>query len=129
MRELIRKSLEETTASYRLRANMARSEETVEVDDWVWIKNKSPIPGTTVKLNPSWTGLYKVIKVLGQGKGYKVEDRFTGKTFIRSTEQLKRFKGDLDIIAAPCGGRDEWIIDDYLRPRRNIRPPDRFVPG
>ena len=129
MRELIRQSLEETTASYRLKANVARKEETVEVDDWVWIKNNSPIPGTAVKLNPSWTGPYKVVKVLGQGKGYEVEDRFTGKIFVRSTEQLKRFKGDLDVIAAPCEVRDEWVIDDYLRPRRNIRSPDRFVPG
>ena len=70
------------------------------------------------------------MKILGQGKGYEVEDRFTGKKFIRSTEQLKRFKGALDIIAVPCEVKEERLIDnDYLRPRRNLRRPDRYVPG
>ena len=130
VRELIKKNLEEKTASYRLKANLSRREDTVNVNDWVWVKNQRPIPGTAVKLNPSWIGPYKVVKVLGQNKGYEVEDRFTGTKMIRGTEQLKIFKGDLDIIAAPCETKDDVVlVPEYLRPIRNVRPPDRYIPG
>ena len=68
--------------------------------------------------------------MLGQDKGYEVEDRFTGNKMVRGTEQLKIFKGDLDIIAAPCEVRDDVVlVPEYLRPIRNVRPPDRYVPG
>ena len=48
---------------YRTLANRGRKTQSVAEGSLVWVRNECVIPGTSRKLNPKWTGPFKVVKV------------------------------------------------------------------
>ena len=131
IKALVKQTLSEKTAQYRLGANRNRANDKVTVGEMVWVKNENPIPGTATKLNPHWVGPFKVIEVLHQDKGYVVENPFSGERLERGSERLKKCILREEILVnqeiVPIVPDDrEIVIPD--RPRRVIRPPVRYTP-
>lgn len=131
IRDIVKETLKGQTRMYLREANKKRGDDFLSVGEMVWIKNETPIPGTATKLNPHWVGPYKVIEVLGQDKGYVVENPFTGDILERGTERLKRCKVENDIVLNQEVVPDvpenvELLVNN--RPRRLIRPPICYTP-
>ena len=130
IRALIRQTLKEKTHQYRTNANRKRADDVSVIGDWVWVKNECQMIGTAAKLNPSWIGPYKVIRVLNGDKGYQVEDPFTGTRIERGSEKIKKAVLREDILVQPLivpqVPEVEWAVQN--RPQRIVQPPCRFIP-
>ena len=57
----------ETLRTELLNANRKRRTESVEEGSLVWVRNETINPGTSRKLNPRWTGPFKVTEVYRDG--------------------------------------------------------------
>lgn len=128
--QVLRETHKTMARKYRQLANRNRKQQSVAVDDLVWVKRENTIPGTSRKLNEKWTGPWKVTKVVRGGAKYEVKDLFSDLTIERTCDKVKPFRG-----------REEWLIEpqeqihvepaiemDYnARGMRERHPPSRLI--
>ena len=127
LRKLIRETIKKQTDYYRDRANVSRNNSRLEVNNLVWVYVEDPIPGTAVKLNRKWKGPYKIVKVIGDGRAYELENCFNGSLVQRAAEKLKRYIPRSEILDKID---ETWLTEqeqtNVLPMVRSRKPPDRL---
>ena len=107
-------------------ANRGRTNQKVEVDSLVLVRNEVPLAGTCKKLNLRWWGPFRVKTVLRDGGAYVVENVFSGQLLQRTAEKIKPYWESGEWIMRPqeiCG--PEPTPEPV--PARERRPPRRYI--
>ena len=128
--EIIRATQTEMARKYLSFANRKRKNQAVNVSDLVWVRSEGVIPNSSRKLNPKWSGPYKVVEKHHSGATYKLENLLNGQTLSRSVDKLKPY----------IGCEEQWLLElekseDYIdiaeeSPIRGARPrlpPARLI--
>ena len=96
---LIRETNAKMSAKFREVANSKRKNESVKVNDLVWVRSEKTIPGTARKLNPKWYGPYTVVEVIRNGSAYKLANPFEDAPLIRrAADKVKRYIGRAQLL-------------------------------
>ena len=125
--EVLKETAQSMARKFRDVANRKRKNEKVECGDLVWVRNETPLPGASVKLQPRWVGPYRVTEVIRDGGAYKLRNPLTGTELQRAAEKVK-----------PYYGREEWLTeltstpvqDDFFvesLPPRARNPTRRYI--
>ena len=129
IREQIMETLKNQTDYYRNKANVGRSNETLQVGDLAWIYQEFPIPGTAVKLNRKWIGPYRVTSVLGEGRAYELVSTLTDEVVKRAAGKLKKYIPREEILDQIEEEFLTAIEEEKVLPEKRIRkPPMRYSP-
>ena len=127
---------------YRRAANRKRRTESVEEGSLVWVRNETITPGTSRKLNPRWTGPFKVIEVYRDGAKYKLQNLFDDTVIERTVDKIKPYiddekwlvepqeltpdePADVSMEAPPESAPSE--VEPVGRPQRKVVPPLRLL--
>ncbi len=126
-RRVIKETQEKMTRKYREVANRKRKEQKVNSGALVWVKREVNEPGVCKKLCAKWNGPYKVVEVLRDGGGYKVEDPFTGQMLQRAAEKVKTFGGSDEYVVEPQDTVFQADLETEVLPPRIRRRPRRYI--
>ena len=128
LKQKIKETIEAQTAIYRDRANIKRENSNrLKVGELAWVYVEEPIPGTAVKLNRKWKGPFKVVKVIGNGRAYELENCFDGKLIQRAAGKLKLYIARKEVLDKID---ETWLTEleqnQILPSVRGRKPPDRL---
>ena len=128
--QVIYETQKEMARKYISQANKHRKTQSVEVGALVWVKSEVAMPNTSRKLNPRWTGPYRVLEKNHGGATYKLKNLFSEQELLRSSDKVKPY----------IGGEEQWLLDEEnsgeyedisggmpTRGTRNIVPPSRLI--
>lgn len=107
-------------------ANRCRTNQRVDVETLVLVKNETPIAGTCKKLNFRWWGPFKVRTVLRDGGAYVLEHAFTGQLIQRPAEKVKPYWEKGEWIMAPQEIYTPELVPEAV-PARERRAPRRYI--
>ena len=89
IKELLKETARRMTKGYLARGNSKRKNEQLRVGMYAWAKVEESLENVAVKLSPKWTGPYKIIHVVDDGRAYQLENVFDGSVIKRAAEKLK----------------------------------------
>lgn len=126
---LIQETQRAMTQKYRDVANRGRKNQGVSVGTLVWVKRETTIPGTSRKLNPKWTGPFRVEEVIRNGSAYILVHPVTGQRLQRAADKLKVHYGSEEWLLHPRSEEPEEDPDEAVEPPppRTRRPPRRLI--
>ena len=126
---LIQETQRAMTQKYRDVANRGRKNQSVSVGTLVWVKRETVVPGTSRKLNPKWTGPFRVEEVIRNGSAYILVHPITGQRLQRAADKLKVHYGSDEWILQPRSEEPEQDPDEDVEPLppRIRRPPRRLI--
>ena len=131
--EVIRETNRERANRWRERANQGRKNQTLEVNDLVWVKRESVSSHVEKKLGIKWIGPYKIIEVIRNGGAYTLENTFDGTRIQRAAEKIKKYIGqdriliEQEEVLLPHAEDLEEEEEEEERIPRQRRPPRRYV--
>ena len=129
--DAVRQTSRENSRKWLARANVGRRDQTVDIDDLVWIRKEQISSSMERKLGIKWIGPYKVKKVLQGGVSYELENTFSDDTFHRAPDKIKRFVGDegymVDLNEIVVSSEDEDEGEEPRRGARQRRHVRRFI--
>lgn len=130
-REVIKETMATNTRKYRAIANRNRKTQSVEKGDKVWVRNETPKPGTSQKLNYRWVGPYEVLEVIREGSAYRLKHAFDHSEIQRAAEKVKPYVGEEIWLVEPEVHVDEDNDDELLSlerfPPRERKQPRRLL--
>ena len=98
IRELLKETARRMTKGYLARGNSKRKNEQLRVGMYAWVKVEESLENVAVKLSPKWTGPYKIIHVVDDGRAYQLENVFDGSVIKRAAEKLKIYVDRDDVL-------------------------------
>ena len=123
---LIWETQKSMTQKYRDVANRGRKNMKVSVGTLVWVKRETITPGSSRKLNPKWTGPFRVVEVIRNGSAYLLEHPITGQRLQRAAEKLKVHYGSEDWLLQPRSEEPAQDPDEAVEPLPP-RTPRRLI--
>ena len=128
--EAVRQTSREKRRKWLARANMDRKDQTVNIDDLVWVKREQVSSTAERKLGLKWIGPYKVTKVALGGVSYELKNVFNGTIINRAADKIRPYIGEeqylleMGEIVIPSDDEEEMEEPRGARPRR---PPRRYI--
>ncbi len=131
----VRRTNSEQSRKYLDRANIGKQNQSVEVNQLVWVQRDYVTSRTDRKLGAIRVSPYKVKEVVRGGRAYAVENTFDGTTIRRAAGKIKPYRGGGDIVTqlqeivnqqdSDVSG-SETEAEEERRPVRERRPPRRY---
>ena len=128
--QVIQETALEMTRKYRNVANKNRKSQTVTEGSLVWVKKETIVSGTSRKLNPKWTGPYKVQKVIREGAKYELVNIFDQTVIERAADKIKPYYSSEQWLSEPqeiAIPENEHSESVEQRSARNKAPRKRLI--
>ncbi len=130
--EIVRRTNQERANKWRERANVGRKNQSVEVNQLVWVKRDYTTSQIDKRLGVKWIGPYKVKERLREGGAYILEDVFDGTEVQRAADKVKPYVGQGEILVGQLeiftpGELDDSESEEEGRPVRERRPVRKYI--
>ena len=105
---------------------------TLRVGIYAWVQMEESLENAAVKLSPKWTGHYKIIHVVDDGRAYQLENMFDGSVIKRAAGKLKIYVNRDDVLDElkekySVEDDDSDRLEEEVVPSPGVRrPPQRL---